>query len=94
MSRNNFGQTIGVTNPQNDAEIDGRLRYRLLTGGDTSEFCQKVSQALADGYVLSGSPAITHDGERTITAQAVVLPGDVVPVPANTPTSPTFPSAS
>ena len=83
-----------MTNPQNEAEIDGRLRYRLLTGGDTSEFCRKVSQALADGYVLSGSPAITHDGDKTITAQAVVLANVVVPVSADVPASPTFPSAS
>lgn len=83
-----------MTNTQREATIDGRLRYRLLTGGDTSEFCEKVSQALADGYVLSGSPAITHDGEKTITAQAVVLPGEVVPVPVDAPASPTFPSAT
>ncbi len=69
-----------MTNEANEAHIDGRLRYRLLTGGDTSEFCKKVSQALADGYVLSGSPAITHDGEKTITAQAVVLASVVTPV--------------
>ena len=71
-----------MTNQANNAEIDGRLRYRLLTGGDTSEFCQKVSQALADGYVLSGSPALTHDGDKTITAQAVVVPQVVTPAPA------------
>lgn len=83
-----------MTNAEHEAEIDGRLRYRLLTGGDTSEFCQKVSQALADGYVLSGSPAITHDGEKTITAQAVVLPANVVPAPVDAPVAPTFPSAT
>ncbi len=54
--------------------IDGRLRYRLLTGPDTVEFCQRVSQALANGYELAGSPAIAHDGERAVVAQAVVLP--------------------
>ena len=51
-----------------------RLAYRLLTGPDDAEFCERVSAALADGYVLYGSPAITHDGERAIVAQALVLP--------------------
>lgn len=63
-----------MTNTGNDPLVDGRLRYRVLTGPDTSEFCERVSQALADGYVLSGSPAITHNGETAIVAQAVVLP--------------------
>ncbi len=53
---------------------DDRLAYRLLTGPDTSAFCQRVSDALADGYVLHGSPAITFDGTTTYVAQAVVLP--------------------
>jgi len=67
------------TEGQNDPSIDGRLRYRLLTGEDTKAFCERVSQALADGYVLAGSPAITHDGERNIVAQAIVLPEAAVP---------------
>ena len=52
-----------------------RLRYRLLTGPDTHEFCERVSNALADGYELHGSPAITYDSDGTtpIVAQAVVL---------------------
>ncbi|NAZ88612.1 DUF1737 domain-containing protein [Kineococcus indalonis] len=60
-------------------EVDGRLRYRLLTGTDDRAFCEKVSAALADGYVLHGSPALTFDGERVVTAQAVVLPGPPAP---------------
>ena len=47
-------------------------RYRLLTGPDDHEFCERVSAALEEGYVLYGSPAITHDGERCIVAQAVI----------------------
>ena len=54
-----------------------RKRYRLLTGPDDAEFCRRVSEALDDGYVLHGSPAITFDGERAIVAQAVVLPTGV-----------------
>lgn len=51
-----------------------RLPYRLLTGPDDRAFCERVSAALADGYVLHGSPAVTFDGSRVIAAQAVVLP--------------------
>ncbi len=53
---------------------DDRLAYRLLTGADDRAFCEKVSRALADGYVLHGPPALTHDGDRVVAAQAVVLP--------------------
>jgi len=50
-----------------------RLRYRLLTGPDDRSFCERVSQALAEGYRLYGGPAVTCDGERVVVAQAVVL---------------------
>lgn len=53
---------------------DDRLTYRLLTGRDNREFCERVSQALAEGYVLYGSPAITANDEHNVVAQAVVLP--------------------
>ncbi|SCF34182.1 DUF1737 domain-containing protein [Micromonospora mirobrigensis] len=52
---------------------DERLRYRLLTGPDDAEFCRRVSTALAEGYRLHGSPAMTFDGQRVVVAQAVVL---------------------
>ena len=52
-----------------------RLRYRLLTGPDDRSFCERVSQALAEGYRLHGAPSITFDGQRVIAAQAVVLDG-------------------
>ncbi len=48
--------------------------YRVLTGPDDASFCRRVSEALALGYVLYGSPAATFDGERVIVAQAVVWP--------------------
>jgi hypothetical protein len=51
----------------------GRLRYRLLTGPDDHAFCERVSQALADGYRLYGSPSLAFDGQRVVAAQAVVL---------------------
>ena len=63
-----------MTNTGNDPMVNGRLRYRVLTGVDNSEFCERVSQALADGYLLSGSPSITERNGEIIVAQAVVLP--------------------
>ncbi len=53
-----------------------RLTYRLFTGPDDHQFCERVSEALADGYILYGGPAITYDGPQgtSIVAQAVVLP--------------------
>ncbi len=56
------------------SEETTRLGYRVLTGPDDSAFCRRVSDALADGYVLHGGPALTFNGERVIVAQAVVLP--------------------
>jgi hypothetical protein len=52
-----------------------RLRYRLLTGTDERTFCERVGQALGEGYRLYGSPSVTFDGQRVVTAQAVVLDG-------------------
>ena len=46
--------------------------YRLLTGPDDAEFCHRVSDALALGYRLHGSPAATFNGERVIVAQALI----------------------
>jgi hypothetical protein len=51
-----------------------RMRYKLISGADDAEFCARVSGALDEGYELYGSPAMTHDGERVVVAQAVVLP--------------------
>ena len=49
--------------------------YRVLTGPDDAKFCRRVSEALALGYVLYGSPALTFNGENVVVAQAVVWPG-------------------
>jgi len=53
----------------------GGLRYRLLTGPDDRSFCERVSKALEDGYVLYGSPAITRgeDGKNYV-CQAIIWP--------------------
>jgi len=48
--------------------------YRLLTGADDDKFCRRVSEALALGYVLHGSPAATFDGKNVIVAQALIWP--------------------
>ena len=53
---------------------DGLPAYRLLTGPDDAEFCQRVSEALALGYKLYGSPAVTFDGKSAIVAQALIWP--------------------
>ena len=57
---------------------DGLPVYRLLTGPDDASFCRRVSDALALGYRLSGSPAATFNGQTVIVAQAIVWPGTVV----------------
>ncbi|GAB2724338.1 MULTISPECIES: DUF1737 domain-containing protein [Arthrobacter] len=54
-----------------------KLSYRLVTGPDTKEFCERISTALAEGYVLHGSPAATFNGTDVIVAQAVVLPAAI-----------------
>jgi hypothetical protein len=57
------------------------LRYRVLSGPDDRVFCERVSAALEEGYVLHGGPAVTHDGTTVIVAQALVLAdfADAVP---------------
>ncbi|TCO72063.1 DUF1737 domain-containing protein [Rhodovulum euryhalinum] len=48
--------------------------YRLLTEDDTAAFCHKVTEALAKGWELYGSPAYAADPEtgRMRCAQAVI----------------------
>jgi hypothetical protein len=62
-----------------------KLSYRLLTGPDDRSFCEKVSAALADGYVLHGSPSLTTTEGRTVAAQAVVLPHVLAPLSPGAP---------
>ncbi|MCI9871167.1 DUF1737 domain-containing protein [Arthrobacter humicola] len=54
-----------------------RLAYRLFTGADDRAFCERVSAALAEGYVLHGSPAASFNGSTVIVAQALVLPAAI-----------------
>ena len=58
-----------MNGPPNDLPI-----YRILTGSDDDAFCRRVSEALALGYELHGSPAATFNGRNVIVAQALVWP--------------------
>ncbi|MGB3553651.1 MAG: DUF1737 domain-containing protein [Jannaschia sp.] len=51
--------------------------YRLLTGEDTSAFCHKVSDALAQGWVLHGSPAYAWDHGADVMRCAQAVTKDV-----------------
>ncbi|MEO6530606.1 MAG: DUF1737 domain-containing protein [Specibacter sp.] len=53
---------------------ESTLAYRLITGPDDKSFCERISEALAEGYVLHGGPAVTFNGTSVICAQAVILP--------------------
>jgi hypothetical protein len=53
---------------------DGLPAYRVLTGPDDAMFCRRVSEAVAIGYKLYGSPAATFDGKNVILAQAIIWP--------------------
>lgn len=60
---------------------EDRPIYRLLTGKDDRAFCERVSEALEQGWRLYGSPALAWDeaGGCMKAAQAVVWHGaDVV----------------
>ena len=48
--------------------------YRVITGVDDAAFCHRVSEAIALGYVLHGSPALTFNGVNVIVAQALIWP--------------------
>lgn len=58
----------------NSTPPDNLPTYRLLTGPDDADFCKRVSEALALGYELYGSPAATFNGECVIVAQAILWP--------------------
>jgi hypothetical protein len=53
---------------------DGLPTYRVLTGADDAAFCHRVSEAIAIGYRLYGSPAATYNGKCVILAQAIIWP--------------------
>jgi hypothetical protein len=47
--------------------------YKLLTGLDDSNFCQKVRDHLDAGYELYGSPTMTTKGSQVYVGQAVLF---------------------
>ena len=53
--------------------------YRFLSEDDTSDFCHKVSDALAKGWVLHGDPVMSFDAARGVMrcGQAVTKEVDV-----------------
>lgn len=67
---------IMTTTRKSDAKVppDNLPVYRLLSGADDATFCRRVSDALALGYLLYGSPAATFNGKQVIVAQAVIWP--------------------
>ena len=69
------GPALARLQREKTPDITNQKTYRFLTGPDDASFCQKVSDALAAGYVLHGdSVMLSHDGD-VICGQAVILPG-------------------
>lgn len=48
--------------------------YRLITGKDDKNFCERISKFLEEGYILYGSPSLTFNGKDVIAGQAIILP--------------------
>ena len=46
-------------------------QYKLITGKDDADFCKRITQLLAQGYELHGSPTMAFNGEHMVVAQAV-----------------------
>ncbi len=53
------------------------IRYRYLTGPDDSSFCDRVTEALNDGWELHGSPTLAFDSDtgQMTCGQAIVRTG-------------------
>ena len=49
-------------------------RYRFLTGTDDRSFCDRITEALNDGWELHGDPSLTFDPTkgRVICGQAII----------------------
>jgi hypothetical protein len=66
--------TMDTTSQTPTLPPDGLPTYRVLTGPDDATFCRRVSEALALGYLLYGSPAATFNGVNVIVAQVIIWP--------------------
>ncbi len=54
--------------------MSSKLRYRLLTGANDRAFCERVSQALDEGYELYGSPSIiSENGTQTVKSRTYIF---------------------
>ncbi len=51
--------------------------YRYLTGPDDASFCHRVTQALAQGWRLYGSPTLTYDASKSKVICGQALTKDV-----------------
>jgi hypothetical protein len=51
--------------------------YRLLTEDDTSAFCHKISDALAKGWELHGSPSMAFDTSRGVMRCAQAMTKEI-----------------
>lgn len=65
---------MNANSPNRSSPPDNLPIYRVLTGPDDAKFCHRVSEALALGYELFGSPSISFNNEHIIVAQAVIWP--------------------
>lgn len=63
-----------MTERTSSAPPGGLPTYRILTGPDDAAFCHRVSEAVALGYKLYGSPAATFNGTSVVVAQALIWP--------------------
>ena len=48
--------------------------YHFLSGVDDAAFCQRVSDVLAEGYILYGNSVMVMDNGNRIVGQVVILP--------------------
>ena len=48
--------------------------YHFLSGVDDKAFFQRVSDFLAEGYILYGNPVMVMDNSNQIVGQTVILP--------------------
>lgn len=46
--------------------------YKMITGKDDSSFCKRITELLAEGYELYGSPTMSFNGTDIIVGQAVI----------------------
>ncbi|MBT2593974.1 DUF1737 domain-containing protein [Arthrobacter sp. ISL-72] len=69
--------TAAQTAAADQEQPQEKLAYRLITGPDDRAFCERISAALTEGYVLHGNPAATFNGTSVIVAQAVILPSAI-----------------